>query len=32
VNEFDLIEKLRTRLAPRSDRVVVWSGDDAAVV
>ena len=32
VNEFDLIATMRERLSPRSDRVVVWSGDDAAAV
>jgi thiamine-monophosphate kinase len=32
MGEFDLIAKLRARLAPRGDRVVVWSGDDAAAV
>jgi thiamine-monophosphate kinase len=32
MDEFDLIAKLRARLAPRSERVLVWSGDDAAVV
>jgi thiamine-monophosphate kinase len=32
MNEFDLIAKMRERLAPRGDRVVVWSGDDAAAV
>ncbi len=32
MNEFDLIAKMRERLAPRGERVVVWSGDDAAAV
>jgi thiamine-monophosphate kinase len=32
MNEFDLIAKMRGRLARGDDRVVVWSGDDAAVV
>ena len=32
MNEFDLIAKMRERLSPRGDRVVVWSGDDAAAV
>ncbi len=32
MKEFDLIAKMRARLEPRSDRVVVWSGDDAAAV
>ena len=32
MNEFELIAKMRARLSPRSDRVVVWSGDDAAAV
>jgi thiamine-monophosphate kinase len=32
MNEFDLIAKMRERLEPRGERVVVWSGDDAAAV
>ncbi len=32
MDEFDLIARMRGRLAPRGDRVVVWSGDDAAAV
>ncbi len=32
MSEFDLIARMRERLDPRGDRVVVWSGDDAAVV
>ena len=32
MNEFDLIAKMRERLSPRGERVVVWSGDDAAAV
>ncbi len=30
--EFELIAHMRERLAVRGDRVVIWSGDDAAVV
>ncbi len=32
MNEFELIARMRERLSSRSDRVVVWSGDDAAAV
>jgi thiamine-monophosphate kinase len=32
MNEFELIEHIRSRIAARGDRVVVGSGDDAAVV
>ena len=32
MDEFSLIDRMRERLAARGDRVVVWSGDDAAVV
>src|SRR5688500_16897221 len=32
MSEFDLIARMRERMRPRGDRVVVWSGDDAAVV
>jgi thiamine-monophosphate kinase len=31
-SEFELIDRMRAGLAPRSDRVVLWSGDDAAAV
>jgi thiamine-monophosphate kinase len=31
-NEFELIARMRERLSRRGDRVVVWSGDDAAAV
>ena len=32
MNEFELIDRMRERLSPRGERIVVWSGDDAAVV
>ena len=32
MTEFSLIDRMRERMRPRGDRVVVWSGDDAAVV
>ena len=32
MSEFDLLAKLRARLGPAGDRVVIGSGDDAAVV
>ena len=32
MNEFELIAKVRERLQPHGERVVVWSGDDAAAV
>ena len=32
MTEFSLIDRMRERMSPRGDRVVVWSGDDAAVV
>src|SRR5688572_14677899 len=32
MGEFSLIAAMRARLSPRGDRVVLWSGDDAAAV